>query len=326
MKLRFSENQIQNLCERYSYSRGEQELINLRQKVANAGFLTKDQLKNIALWKSPRSAGRIESNDTGYVLDITRFAFSTQNERSRIEALTLLDGVKWPTASVILHFFHPDPYPILDFRALWSVSVDVPNAYTFEFWWPYVEFCRSMADRNSIDMRTLDQALWQFSKEKQSSKKPKIMTEKKSTKGTTRGTVYCVSCVSQKRTQAIAAKDLYISSLFTKARHFVEESPAPWFILSAKYGLVHPDEVIEPYDLTLNNLGVADRRRWANQVLGQIQALKTKPKKIVMLAGARYREFLEPKLKDLGIQVDVPMEGLRIGEQLSWLSQKTNNG
>ena len=75
--------------------------------------------------------------------------------------------MSWPTASVILHLFHRDPYPILDYRALWSVSLEVPGQYTFSFWWSYVEFCRSLAASAELDMRTLDRALWQFSKENQ---------------------------------------------------------------------------------------------------------------------------------------------------------------
>jgi hypothetical protein len=68
---------------------------------------------------------------------------------------------------VILHFFHRDPYPIIDFRALWSVSLPVPVQYGFDFWWPYVQFCRDLSDRTGLDMRTLDRALWQYSKENQ---------------------------------------------------------------------------------------------------------------------------------------------------------------
>jgi hypothetical protein len=65
--------------------------------------------------------------DEDYVAEITRFAFTTECERARVESLTLLDGVSWPTATVILHLFHSDPYPILDFRSLWSVSINKPT-------------------------------------------------------------------------------------------------------------------------------------------------------------------------------------------------------
>ena len=99
--------------------------------------------------------------------EITSFALAAQCERSRIESLTLLDGVGWPMASVILHVFHADPYPILDYRALWSVSLPVPAPYSFAFWQRYVAFCRDIATTAGVDMRALDRALWQYSKENQ---------------------------------------------------------------------------------------------------------------------------------------------------------------
>ena len=77
-----------------------------------AGHMTKEQLWLLAKWKSPRSAGRIDQNPEDYVQEVTAFALGCKSERGRIEALTLLDGVLWPTASVVLHLFHPERYPI----------------------------------------------------------------------------------------------------------------------------------------------------------------------------------------------------------------------
>ena len=68
----------------------------------------------------------------------------------------------WPMASVILHFFHRENYPILDYRALWSVSLKAQLQYDFAFWWDYVQFCRDVAQRNEVTMRMLDRALWQY--------------------------------------------------------------------------------------------------------------------------------------------------------------------
>ncbi|MGA7492166.1 MAG: hypothetical protein WB930_11440 [Syntrophobacteraceae bacterium] len=129
--------------------------------------MNKDELRLIARWKAPRAAGHMEKNSEEYVREITAFSFSAKTERARIEVLTNLDGVRWPTASVILHFFHKEPYPIIDFRALWSVSLAVPAQYSFDFWWPYVNFCRNLSKRVNMDMRILDRALWQYSVENQ---------------------------------------------------------------------------------------------------------------------------------------------------------------
>ena len=131
------------------------------------GWLNKAEFLALCEWKSPRSRHQCRENSAEFVCDVTRVAFLTSSEILRIEILTLLHGVGWPTASTILHFCHPQPYPIIDFRALWTLKSDVPNQYTFSFWWNYTKFCRSLAAKTKLSMRKLDMALWQYSKENQ---------------------------------------------------------------------------------------------------------------------------------------------------------------
>jgi hypothetical protein len=130
---------------------------------------------------------------------------------------------------------------------------------------------------------------------------------------------FLVSCVGEKVRRPAKAKDLYASTWFTKARAYVESYGDPWFILSAEYGLVDPETVIAPYEKTLNTMGVHERRQWAARVIDQFAARLPDCEKIVILAGARYREFLMDYLNTRANKVEVPLEGLRIGEQLSWL-------
>src|SRR5690606_2956835 len=105
------------------------------------GFLTLDDLVVLADWKSVRIRPRIARNDDGFVREVTRVSLSAASsaagERLRIEVLTLLEGVGWPMASVILHFCHRDPYPILDVRALWSLGIpegEPKSGYDFALW------------------------------------------------------------------------------------------------------------------------------------------------------------------------------------------------
>jgi len=134
---------------------------------------------------------------------------------------------------------------------------------------------------------------------------------------------YLVSCVSVKQAAPSRAKDLYLSDWFKKARLYVEHSGCPWFILSAEHGLVDPESVVAPYEKTLNHMGVRERREWAAKVVGQMGNVLPQTDSIVVLAGARYREFLMDYLGSRTRQVLVPLEGLRIGEQLSWLGSHT---
>lgn len=166
-QLRFDDSQIRTIAHRYKYSQLEYKLKELRDEIQRKGRINKEELRIVAKWKSPRSAGHVEKNTNTYIEEVTAFAFSTKDERARIEVLTVLDGVSWPTASVLLHWFHREPYPILDFRSLWSLNLEVPNEYKYLFWEPYVKFCLKVAKKNGVSMRELDRALWQYSKENQ---------------------------------------------------------------------------------------------------------------------------------------------------------------
>ena len=131
-----------------------------------------------------------------------------------------------------------------------------------------------------------------------------------------------VSCVSKKQPRCAPAKDMYISPWFTKARTLVEAQGWPWFILSAQYGLLHPDQEIARYEKTLNTMRVAERRAWANDVINALESHLDGVQSVVVFAGQKYQEFLVPEMRRRGIQVHVPMEGLKIGEQLAWLSDR----
>jgi len=131
--------------------------------------------------------------------------------------------------------------------------------------------------------------------------------------------LYLVSCVGQKRDRPSAAKDLYTSAWFRKARAYIESTDCPWYILSAEYGLLDPERVVEPYENTLNTMAIRGRRLWAERVFAELQVSGVADGRLSFLAGQRYREFLVPQLRGHGIEVEIPMEGLRIGEQLRWL-------
>lgn len=137
--------------------------------------------------------------------------------------------------------------------------------------------------------------------------------------------VYLVSCVSKKRARPACAKNLYDSELFKKARLYAEKSGHSWCILSAKYGLVEPSRVIAPYDVTLSSMPVDQRKRWARRVFAQLIRRFPNLNKVVFLAGAKYREYLVQHMHLRNILVSVPMEGLRLGEQLRWLEGRLHS-
>jgi cytoplasmic iron level regulating protein YaaA (DUF328/UPF0246 family) len=131
-----------------------------------------------------------------------------------------------------------------------------------------------------------------------------------------------VSCVKSKRKIAAAAKDLYTSQLFRGMRRYAEQCADVWFILSAKHGVLRPDQVIHPYELTLKTMPKRDRLAWADRVQQQLLELLPAGVVVIFLAGQSYRENLIPFLEAHGFPVGVPMAGLQFGQQLRWLNKQ----
>lgn len=167
-KLRFAESRLKHWADRYSYEVNDSRLrAKVRPAILNRGWLTRPEFLEICAWKSQRSKSRCARNDQFTVRTITRAAFSSGDESIKIDLLRTLAGVDWPTASTLLHFGDERPYPILDFRALWSLGYPKPPHYTTEFWLAYLSYTRALAVRLNVDIRTVDRALWQYSKENQ---------------------------------------------------------------------------------------------------------------------------------------------------------------
>jgi len=165
--LRFPLSAIPSLGSRYSYKNEELVERIVGPRAREQGFLTLDDFLTLCRWKAPRAERHYVQNLDSDIRAVTKLALSTTNDRLKISLLMALHGVNWPMASVILHFTAQEPYPILDFRALWSLSVMKPNFYTFGLWRAYTGFCRVLAAEANVPMRTLDRALWQYSKENQ---------------------------------------------------------------------------------------------------------------------------------------------------------------
>ncbi|MEK9180525.1 MAG: hypothetical protein AAB897_03880 [Patescibacteria group bacterium] len=126
--------------------------------------MDKGTFVRLGRWKTQRQIKNYLRNSDELIRLITRKALRAQDEKIRIETLMELHGVSWAVASVILHFAFPDEYPILDFRAIWSLGFKQPKSYNFNFWQEYVERFRRLCKATDLPARTVDRGLWMFSK------------------------------------------------------------------------------------------------------------------------------------------------------------------
>jgi len=134
-----------------------------------------------------------------------------------------------------------------------------------------------------------------------------------------------IGCVKGKRKGTWPARELYVSELFSRRRHYAEVAGCSWFILSAKHGLVAPDQPIEWYDRTLSDVGADERRRWSESVLKQLDVIvgSMDGTVIEVHAGKAYRDFgLVQGLTNRGALVAVPTAHLGLGQQLAWYASQ----
>lgn len=60
------------------------------------------------------------------------------------------------------------------FRALWSLGWDKPSGYTFDFWVEYCETAHLAKRQADVSLRTLDKALWEYSRQHATDALPRI--------------------------------------------------------------------------------------------------------------------------------------------------------
>lgn len=134
--------------------------------------------------------------------------------------------------------------------------------------------------------------------------------------------IVLISCASKKLPEKAKATDIYISPLFKLNKKYAKSlNPDKIFILSAKYELLNQEEIIEPYNETLNKMSSKEIEKWAKKVLTKLRKVSNlKKDEFIFLAGEKYRKYLIPHLKNY----EIPLKGLGIGKQLKFLKEKTS--
>ena len=134
--------------------------------------------------------------------------------------------------------------------------------------------------------------------------------------------LFLVSCVELKANTPCSAKEHYRSQWFRMAKRHVERSGQPWFVLSAHYGLLHPDDIVAPYNMRIDWLAHREYVRWGKKVIEDLKARfgSLEGKTACVFAGHKYMQTLRDPAERSGLNFVRPLTGLRIGQQLAWFS------
>jgi hypothetical protein len=130
--------------------------------------------------------------------------------------------------------------------------------------------------------------------------------------------ILLIGCVKKKADTARPARELYTSPLFMRRRAYAEAAGVPWFILSSRWGLVTPEQVLAPYDMYLGDQPQSYRLAWGQFVTEQL-ALRTqllRGTSVEVHAGEVYVEAIRRPLVERGVQLVSPVKAGSFRETL----------
>jgi hypothetical protein len=135
---------------------------------------------------------------------------------------------------------------------------------------------------------------WSTTAEKEKHKKEKFEPQEADLNKLSGKVLVITSCTKEKLSPNIAAKvpakTMYIGKLFQAVKEFCELKKLDYVVISAKYGLLYPDEIIEGYDKVLKTKQDVEEIR--PSVEQRLKPILAKYDKIVVVAGKRYRQAL----------------------------------
>ena len=86
--------------------------------------------------------------------------------------------------------------------------------------------------------------------------------------------VALIACVKEKKDYSCAAIEMYEGLFPSWLQHSERLKAEQFYILSGKYGLLKPDDIIEPYDFNLNHATKEYLDEWNDKVLKRLNELE----------------------------------------------------
>jgi hypothetical protein len=109
---------------------------------------------------------------------------------------------------------------------------------------------------------------------------------------------------------AVPVATLFRSPGFARARDLAERSGLPWFVLSAKHGLLDPGDVVGPYDVQMDERSASYRVAWGEWVVAQLsERVPLEGVTVEVYGGVDFAQPLRQPLSRRGAALDIPLPG-----------------
>lgn len=156
------------------YTTGLEE--NLRKKFQKNRFVTKRDLQEIIKWKFQGqlkgrqllNLKRLIAFNSAVIEKISKLTFEVNSDKLCIKLLTVIDGIGPAIASVVLTFYDPDNYGVLDFHAWNGIFKNSKKTFTEKDCLKYFNKLREISNKLGLPCRDIEKAL--FKKDLEESK------------------------------------------------------------------------------------------------------------------------------------------------------------
>ncbi len=125
-------------------------------------------------------------------------------------------------------------------------------------------------------------------------------------------TLLLIPCGKEKEQIAKPARELYRGNIFKASLNFAIRQNMPFAILSAKYGVVQPEEILSPYEIMIKTQSEEYRLSWANDIKSKLNGFN-----LFSICGAEY----ELPLLRVGVKLVSYLNGFTQGYRLKALTE-----
>lgn len=133
--------------------------------------------------------------------------------------------------------------------------------------------------------------------------------------------IIIIQCSNSKKSQQTKASELYTSERFNLSKKIAEKYAKTWFILSAKHGLIEPDKLVTPYDRTITDFSVDEKKEFISNVINQITKLELTNKRLIFLTDPDYTDEIVNFLKNTCSDIISPFSQIKREMWINYLNQ-----
>lgn len=138
----------------------------VHEEISQTGTVSQETFTATINWKSQRAKRKIDIDDFELYQTAITFTFDLPDEL-KLSLLCGLDGIGLPVGSTILHFMHPDIFPIIDYRViqvLYDAGLLSSQTISKKTYRKYKVVIEEIVKQTGCNIRTIDRALFAYHK------------------------------------------------------------------------------------------------------------------------------------------------------------------